>query len=860
MRTTVVFLGLLVVGSAAPAAEVQFAEEPTAARSGEKVTITFAVAGPTDVEVAILDAKGTVVRHLAAGVLGKAKPPPAPLKPGLEQTLIWDGTNDLGESAKGSVNGGFTVRVRLGLGVEFDGLIGENKRYMAAFYGMATDPKGNVYIDSSSVGNRGPGPGNEVRVFSRTGEYLRTLMPMPADLPSERVRALKVVITPDGRFLPRNRCGTWPVLYPNMSFHHAIASRVRDDGVICLFDGKRIGRIAADGGAADAVFGRDVWPKGQRPSGGLDRWFMVYPGFVATSPDGQWLYVTGVYQRKPQGNNPIQYPSGRIYRLRIKDGLLETFADLEGSVLAGVACDADGNLLVCDRTKGRVVVLSREAKEIGAIQVAAPRSVACHRRTGSVYVVATKAAGYFRAAKSLIKFDGWKEGAKEVARLDLGMAAYNAVMALDDSAEPPVIWVGIDRSKTYAAWRLDTRAKVLRLEDRGSRFVETPHGVTFDPRALDVVTRLAVHPENDLIVCRGEYADAAAFEGLTGKRVTLPFSHCVDMGVGLDGKWYVQTGYGWDGPLCRYDRDLRPVPAPTRASEDKKQPAGMVVPRIFGRWGAGFGTGGVTADTSGRIVSLQQLDQHTVSGDCIVAFGSDGNAENPGRMRDNTAVKSHGIFSSVLIGPIAGNCGGIGVDYAGYVYFGFQGLPASHKAPKGFESDAAYNSIVGTVIKMKPDGGSVFDIGGPNARPPRKSKPVPEGMTGFALTRRAGYPRGTAFVENGVTAYPGLGSVSGNFGGGCRCRQPMFQVDGFGRLFIPNAVTCSVGVVDNAGNLITRFGRYGNIDSTGAAGIPLGWPEAVGVSKKAVYVADVLNRRIVRARKTYAAEATCTVE
>jgi len=123
MRTTVVFLGILAVGSTASAAEVQFAKEPTAVRSGEKVTITFTVAAPSDVEVAILDAKGRVVRHLAAGVLGTAKPPP-PLKPGLDQALIWDGTNDRGEPAKGSVNGGFAARVRLGLGVEFDGLIG----------------------------------------------------------------------------------------------------------------------------------------------------------------------------------------------------------------------------------------------------------------------------------------------------------------------------------------------------------------------------------------------------------------------------------------------------------------------------------------------------------------------------------------------------------------------------------------------------------------------------------------------------------------------------------------------------------------------------------------------------------------
>jgi hypothetical protein len=84
---------------------------------------------------------------------------------------------------------------------------------------------------------------------------------------------------------------------------------------------------------------------------------------------------------------------------------------------------------------------------------------------------------------------------------------------------------------------------------------------------------------------------------------------------------------------------------------------------------------------------------------------------------------------------------------------------------------------------------------------------------------------------------------------------------------MPNAVTYSVSVVDNDGNLITKFGHYGNADSRGTGEdsliktpeIPLGWPEAVGVSDKAVYVADVLNRRIVRLRKTCAAEETCQI-
>jgi hypothetical protein len=80
-----------------------FTAKPSVKTDGVNATISFAVSAPTDVEVAILDAKGVVVRHLAAGVLGATKAPPAPLKPGLAQNLEWDGRDDYGDPL--SVNG-----------------------------------------------------------------------------------------------------------------------------------------------------------------------------------------------------------------------------------------------------------------------------------------------------------------------------------------------------------------------------------------------------------------------------------------------------------------------------------------------------------------------------------------------------------------------------------------------------------------------------------------------------------------------------------------------------------------------------------------------------------------------------------
>ena len=96
----------------------------------------------------------------------------------------------------------------------------------------------------------------------------------------------------------------------------------------------------------------------------------------------------------------------------------------------------------------------------------------------------------------------------------------------------------------------------------------------------------------------------------------------------------------------------------------------------------------------------------------------------------------------------------------------------------------------------------------------------------------------------------------------------MFQVDGWGRLFVPNAVTCSVRIIDNSGNLIQQFGKYGNLDSRGPGEdsmiktpeVPLGWPQAVSASYKNVYVSDVVNRRIVRMKKTYEQESIINIK
>jgi len=98
-----------------------FALKPSVELANGQATLKFAAAAPIDVEVAIVDAQGMIVRHLAAGALGGEQAPPAPLVRGLSQRLTWDGLDDDGQRARG---GPFSFRVRTGMGVKLDAVAG----------------------------------------------------------------------------------------------------------------------------------------------------------------------------------------------------------------------------------------------------------------------------------------------------------------------------------------------------------------------------------------------------------------------------------------------------------------------------------------------------------------------------------------------------------------------------------------------------------------------------------------------------------------------------------------------------------------------------------------------------------------
>ena len=120
---------------------------------------------------------------------------------------------------------------------------------------------------------------------------------------------------------------------------------------------------------------------------------------------------------------------------------------------------------------------------------------------------------------------------------------------------------------------------------------------------------------------------------------------------------------------------------------------------------------------------------------------------------------------------------------------------------------------------------------------------------------------GATWVEGAEWIYGGVGY--GGQGGSCVCWYARWAFDGLHRSFVPETDHFTVAVLDAAGNLILRLGRYGNVDSAGPQSrVPLGGDE-VGLfhpnylavhTDRRLFIHDGGNMRIVSVKLDYHAE------
>jgi len=862
MRVLIALLVMLNVAVAGLAGEVSFSAQPAATKDGDKVKISFTVSAPTDVEVAVLASDGKVVRHLAAGVLGGAKPPPEPLKAGLSQTMDWDIKDDFGKPAAG---GPFKVRVRAGLGVKFGQLIGAESCNFGAIDGVVADEDGNVYL--KGFGGECNQSAMCVRVFDSEGRYLREILPFPADLPPDAMKDIARWDAERKAFCPRNLKNLTPEFYVNdRGGNLVMVSASKKNGVI-FTNGSRLCTITVSGAVAGAAFANRELGGAVNSGGG--------PTFVAISPDGKWVYLSGPFSN----TNPYGYkfdpnfPPGRVYRAplagadKMKEFVTVPVDHKEGNGGAWVkACtnfsdftvpkgpvhqvtaDDQGNVYVADREHGCVAVFDESGKELGKIAIKNPHLIAVHPKTGAIYVTQFDCLAYGTCSCILHKFENYKEGARPVAKHEF--PAGNWV----NRAQSMALSVGKDKT---VVWMAGVKGGLVPLEDKGASF--EPLKIQFGPKT-SVPTdwnRLATDYDRDEVYINNGTTRIWRYQGATGEGGVLKKDGkdflANDLAVGYDGLLYTRVSGEWDGsapgysgPLWRLDHELNPAPYAGSGTH-------VLSPCTSGRAGIGYAERGIGIGPDGKcyVTFMYKWVAYATAG-----FGPDGKPLNGKYLKGPFpgGGKYPPDLKSAILGPLPMGNTNIRVDLKGDIYMGLMHRPKGFTPPKGFEKDTGYRVSVGSVVRFGPEGGSM------------------PGNDGAVSVEE---------MEGAKQAYVGLApfsSAAEAFGGNtcCVCRVPRFDLDRYGRVILPNAMTNSVLLYDNAGNLILEFGKYGNFDSqfvnenteagkakkpaVAVPEIPMAWPTGAGFTSKALYVCDAYNRRVLRVEPTWKAEAFCDLK
>ncbi|MHC4915434.1 MAG: hypothetical protein ACYTGB_08060, partial [Planctomycetota bacterium] len=859
MKTTcIATLAVLLGAQAGFGGEVKFSRPPSASKAGDKVTVAFAVSAKTDVDVAVLDAKGDVVCHLAAGVLGAEKPPPPPLKKGLAQSLEWDLRDDFGKPARG---GPFKIRVRCGLGAKFGRFIGGDPCTFGAITALATDEDGSVYVQGYG-GLLGQSQ-MAIRVFDPEGRYLREIAPFPASLKPGDMKDIARWDGERGTFRPRQLKNLNPEFYGG-GRHGSLKllSASKKNGVV-LTDGTRIYTLETGGAVAGEKFcTRLMWEKKHIPWGGIPN-SGKGPVCLAVSPDGKYVYESGPFTTKTRYGHKMNpaFPPGRVFCMKLgeadfmKEFVTVKVAHTDGvggnytkgmgygfgprGPVQGIAVDAKGLVYVCDREHERISVYDPSGVLVNEVPVKYADQVAVHPETGAVYVMQRDRKSYSEYFAQLVKFSKLGKDQGPAATMKFDRKARSPKMALSVGAERTVVWVA------------GVEGGLVALEDKGGSFAQME--THFKPAAglQKNWNRMAVDYARDEVYVNNGSSDMWRYDGETGEGGRLKAGgklfYATDLAVGYDGLLYVRGGHGrppgqdYSGPFLRLTRELAPAPFGGIESH-------VMSSYIYSRYGIGYGERGIGVGPDGRsyVCFMYKWVAYAIGG-----FGPDGKplpgnflkGQFPGK------TKKPGMYAegwdTAVIGPVPQANAGIRVDWKGNIYAGFLYWPKDMAPLHGYKMDRMWTDTVGCVIKFDPEKGGAMD-----------------GKDG---QQRA------ASVSGALNVYPGMAPFSKSGIGGntcCVCRGPRFDLDRFGRLALPNAVTCSVLIYDNAGNLIAEVGRYGNFDSKFAPEgrteplvsvpeIPLAWASGAGWSAKHLYVNDTYSRRVLRADLTWELEATC---
>ncbi len=635
----------------------------------------------------------------------------------------------------------------------------------------------------------------------------------------------------------------------------------------------------------------------------------------------------GVARMPLDGQEDAKVLAGKI---EIERGFASGFGSGPGQFMnaTSVDCDAQGRVYVGDFMNDRVQVFDPDGKFLKEFKAVRPAVVKVNRKTGEIWVFSwivpsrlwEGAKPQVKVAAALTRFKSFDDP-RPLARQDMPVEGlrihYGTYVGIpsplwftaevDFAADPVTIWLGSECRNNLESgvaggnggmatpWQ-SAGLWLLREQDgQWETFrdfgAETVKQVVRAKPPTNAIQRLEVNPVN------GKLYVGEADSGPTVKSsnalleidpdsgrtriIDLPFS-AMEYAFDLDGHIYLRN----TDLIVRYDSaTYREIPFDygeerSRVGEigaggvrSAEVIAGLAMPSkspvCFHQGGFGVNPKGfIVASCAYRFMGLSGTDsmgRYQITQAPPSAQDGKGYMPQiyPGRISNSTTPcihiwDKHGKVVGEDVVPGVAQVDGVALDRDGNVYF-------MHTPSRMLDGQPYIDEMSETVTKVRPGKGvKVIST--------RSTVPVPLDQAGQPDRRLDLYAGGVGrgWIEGAEWMYGGVGFAgfnSSHAGGGCACWFSRFSLDYFARSIAPEPQIFSVAVIDSAGNLITRIGRYGNADDgqplVGSEELkspnPLGGDEValfhacyVGThTDRRIFISDVGNGRILSVKLGY---------
>ena len=834
----------IILSAAIFAQALEFTQSPSMVKdAGSSWRITFAVDESTDVEVSIVNsAANTFVRHLAAGVLGGSAPAPL-VKNSLSQTIIWDGLDDYRTPAVAPEN--LTVRVRAGMGVRQDAFAGGDPYEYSAgdpgspFGGMARGSDGSFFLMYRPSGVTPM----VVRQYSATGEYIKTIFPIPGSKPADDFTGWGLNLLTVTDYSPKTQDYYGPLMTSSPLGYFGtgglLAGPARGQLGVVDNNSNKIWVLDEDGTCDAAMASANAaFLASPAMPGGL-QWGARGARFFAVSPDYSYFLLSGF-----AGPDTGFWRDGRLFKVNMATRAASLLFDLDtvlpassrGAVLgndyrtelSGVALGDSGRIFLCDRMTNRLLVLDSTGVVLKSFPVSSPDNVAFCASSGAVYLTRmNRTDGYF-----LEKIANWRNETAVTSSMLIkkGDGTYG-VFGYCDAGSPNQTFIStVPSSQGTLIWLAARIGGIVIYQESGDTFLEYKNFRKLSKQAFTGIKRLAVDPLTETAYVTASGTTVYKVEDWT-RPAFVPCStntgrqlNGYDLAVDpLQRHLFVRQIGTFDGPfqgdINRFSLGRYLTPAPLAVMDTHMVVDSYCVPGTMSVGTADYGFG---VAPNGHMAVMSTRDYPSLA---------------PISLRYHPVSDTqHAYRPLVLIPIIAGGTkapgGGVKFDLQGNLYVGERPPAAFAGLPPIYTSDRSRNQTMGAIYRYNAQGsldGDLFTAPTPSAD---KIYDVDCG-------------------QFGNTAYNACG---------CACMTSTFGMDAWGRLYAPNGPFQKITVLDNEGNRTLRFGSYGNADdvaaeAAGAANTSgrcyLAYPFCVEATDDYIYATDPGNAILTRFEKTF---------